>query len=254
MNTEFKDRYFSKKGTIEKQIEAANVYSRVGFEAEAFTHICGYGANVMALFGNQGMIFKVYGNSGSGKSTVLRSTNSVFGEPLPLYPDDTHKFWDYKLKNLNGNCVICEDMHEARNKQKFYKSTISGYKNIRAYLVVASCYGEPDKLEDNVFSYHVGNTLLSKKEISTINQVLDNYGHTGELFYDYILKNPKVIVKLIKLHIKHIKNNCKNNYTWRAQEAIAFVLVAGIISRNMGLHSFDMDRIKDWVYKELIGE
>jgi len=77
------------KGSFEEWKRAFNMYSRPGLEAHAFGALTAFGALLFKFTGLDGAIINViHPDSGTGKSTILRMCNSVYGSPKELMAID----------------------------------------------------------------------------------------------------------------------------------------------------------------------
>jgi antitoxin component HigA of HigAB toxin-antitoxin module len=73
------------KGTLDKWKEVFNMYAVPGMEAHAFGALSGFGSLLFKFTGLDGaMINVIHQNSGTGKSTILRMANSIYGDPKGL--------------------------------------------------------------------------------------------------------------------------------------------------------------------------
>jgi hypothetical protein len=83
--TEFFAEKIHVKGDFEKWKEVFNLYAIKGMEPHAFGALTAFGSPLMKFTGLKGAIINViYEFAGSGKSTILRMCNSVYGMPYEL--------------------------------------------------------------------------------------------------------------------------------------------------------------------------
>ncbi len=84
---------FEPKGDLEKWKKVVNIYNHPGYEDYAFALMMGFGQLLFKFSGYQGALYNLYGDAGSGKSTVLRLIHSIYGTPTEtslLHQDTTN--------------------------------------------------------------------------------------------------------------------------------------------------------------------
>ena len=73
------------EGSYEKWQEVINLYGRPGLEPHAFAVLTAFGAPLFKFTGQSGAIINViHPTSGTGKTTLLHATNSIYGHPKDL--------------------------------------------------------------------------------------------------------------------------------------------------------------------------
>ena len=107
--------YFQPKGSLDRWKEVFELYGREGLEVQAFGALSGFGAPLLKFTGQKGAVINfIHSDSGTGKTTILRMANSIFGDPEMLLgtPDDTDVGKILKIGFLNN---IVNTMDEITN-------------------------------------------------------------------------------------------------------------------------------------------
>jgi hypothetical protein len=97
--------YFEPKGTLEAWKEVFALYGKEGMEVQAFAALTGFGAPLLKFTGQKGAIINlIHRHAGTGKTTVLRMANSIYGHPEELLGtiDDTKVARITKVGILNN--------------------------------------------------------------------------------------------------------------------------------------------------------
>jgi uncharacterized protein (DUF927 family) len=93
------------KGDIEEWKNVIQVYNKPNFEPHAFGFFTAFGAPLIKHLGfNGALINLINSSSGTGKSTVLKMCNSVYGHPDKLLAQETDTFAHkmYRLGVMNN--------------------------------------------------------------------------------------------------------------------------------------------------------
>lgn len=273
--------YFDTRGTLDVWKEVFSLYGKEGLEIQAFAALTGFGAPLLKFTGQKGAIINlIHKHAGTGKTTVLRMANSIYGNPEELLGnvEDTKVARITKVGILNnivntmdeitnlepktfsdlvysfsqGKGKDKSDAHE--NKLRINNTTwrtltltssnASFYDKVGALKSVAD--GEIMRLLEFKVDY------TSKDVISTEygkhmfdHQLNGNYGHAIVPYIQYIICNlEEVKSTLIRVQNK-IDKELKLTSRERNWSAIAAVnITAGLIAHRLGLLvGWDMARI-----------
>lgn len=271
-----------KKGDLAEWRKVFNVYAMPGFEAHAFCALVGFGAPLMALTNQDGVVINAYSKeSGSGKSTTLLAACSVWGDPEGLWisEDDTAQS-RYHRMGVYQNLPICvdevtnmkeEDMSRflfvvtrGKGRNRMSSSANQERTNNTSWKSIVLCSANTNftqKMQADKDGVHgelmrllepkVPETgLLTKDQADSIfGKLNEHYGHAGEVFIQHVMRNmPRVKDELaaeLKLMNAEIGMVGRERF-WAA--AGACIIVGGRLAQESGLHDIDMEAIRDYFY------
>ena len=108
--------WFTPKGSLAEWKRIAAAYDDPKFDLHAFGLLAGFGSTLMALSPENGAVINYYSKrSGTGKTTILRMVNSIFGDPKGLMKDaqDTQLTKVHRMGVLNGIAMCLDEMTNA---------------------------------------------------------------------------------------------------------------------------------------------
>lgn len=271
------------KGTLEEWKAAIDFYNKDGYEDYAFGHLVGYGSLVFAFSGHSGAVVSLVGDSGSGKTTILNSINSIFGHPKNyLTQADTMNAKMNRLGVYKNYPVTYDEITNMDNDElsQFVYSVSQGRSKLRLeqtgnersstnnhWQMIMACTGNAnlvDKLMSHkqdaspevlrVFEYHVKRRDEIKHSAAreVFNKLANNYGHAGDIFIKYMVNHTDEIHALYGKVLAKIEEETQTMQKERFWVAIvASTIVGGIIARKLDLHSFNMNKIFVWAMKRI---
>jgi hypothetical protein len=280
--TEFFAEKVHEKGDIEKWKEVFNLYALKGMEPHAFGALTAFGAPLMKFTGLKGAIINViYEYAGSGKSTILRMCNSVYGMPYELMSIEKDTL-NAKMQQLGVMNNIPNTIDEitnmspkefsdlaygishgrGKNRQKGSENALrinnTSWQNMTLCSANASFYekltalkNSPDGESVRLLEYKIEpNDLIgvAKGKEMFDHQLNENYGHAGEIYLAWLVNNleyAKDLVKKVQARLdKEVQFTSRERY-WSATAACN--IAGGLISRHLGLHEFDMTAVYEWL-------
>lgn len=281
--------WFTPKGSLSEWKRAANMYNDPKYDMLALGLLAGFGSVLMKLSPENGAIINFYSKkSGTGKTTLLRMINSIFGDPKALMKDaqDTHLTKVHRMGLLNGIAMCLDEMtnvtpvelsnllygctqgrardrmEAGRNMERAndltwsQMSVWSGNNNVEDRLgtIKIDPQGEMARVvEIALESIPSGDILDAQK---TFNLVIDNYGHAGDVFLNYVIPNIDAVQEMWNetRDIIYSKSNWTQAERYRIN-ALICIVTAGVILNNLGLLSYDIGRIakKALNYVRVIG-
>jgi len=274
-----------KKGTLAEWVNVVNTYNRVGFEPHAFGHLVGYGSLLFEYQKYEGAIVNLVSpHSGSGKSTVLQTVETMWGrsKDLRMIKSDTLNAKFNRIGVYNSICPtfdeitnideadlseFCYSISQGRAKSRLnatmsesrnhahWKCILLSSSNANLMSKLASNKGDSTAEMMRVFEYYVNETdILSKEEASLIFDKLDsNYGHAGEIFVNYVSENIDEVKELIKgITAKFDKAANVPNRERYWSSIVACSLAGGTIARRLGLCSFDIKSLFNWAVDQTV--
>ena len=274
------DRYvgpFTPKGTLAVWKNIANKYNAPEYDLHAFGVLAGFGSVLMHLSPENGGVVNFFSKrSGTGKTTILKVVNSIFGDPKALMKDaqDTHLSKVHRMGVMNGMPVCIDEMTNARPEEMssmLYGSTQgrardrmkAGENAERVNDIVwklISIWSSNTSIEDRlgtikfdpqgemarVIEIHletpVPNNVLDAQKL--FSQLSDNYGHAGDVFLNYVVSN--------LADVRHIWEQTRDKIyglkPWTQTEryrlnTVICGIAAGIITNHLGLTSYNIGRI-----------
>lgn len=280
--------YMVRSGTFEKWKEVFDLYGRPGLEGHAFAAATAFGAPLLKLSGHKGAIINVlHQHSGTGKTTILHMCNSVWGSPdgLCAKKDDTFASKVFKLGVFNNLPICFDEMSNTEPKQlselSYLISQGSGKDRMKSssnelrinstsWQTIALCSSNHsfyDKLEYlkqtpegemmRIIEFNIDysdaiDTELGKQMFD--HQLLENYGHAGEIYARYLVTNYEEVKKLYAGVQSRIDTILKLTQRERFWSAAAAANITGIyIAARLGLLNWDQSAIFKWACEMILG-
>lgn len=273
--------HMAPQGTLEKWKEVFNLYGRPGLEASAFAAATAFGAPLLRFSGQRGGIINLVNtNSGTGKTTILHMANSVWGNPEKLCAkkDDTFNSKVFKL-GVFCNLPVCFDemsntdpkqlselaylITQGTGKDRMKASTNELRLNHTTWQTIALCssnhsfyekleilkdspQGEMMRIVEYSLDYNSAIDTETGKQMFD-HQLMENYGHAGEIYARYLIKNAEEVKNLFLTIQNKIDTLLKLTQRERFWSAIAAANITGIrIAVHLGLCDWDIARIFKW--------
>jgi hypothetical protein len=214
---------YTKAGTIDGWQKVANHYALEGNEIRAFSLFLSLGAPMFKVYALGGaLVHLTNASSGQGKSTIQKVANSVWGNPVTsmLIKDDTVQS-KYHRMGVVKNMIICMDeltnlhpdevsnlafgatngrgrnrLQASANSERVNNTTwdlpcISSGNN-SLHEVLHSIKANPEGELLRVLELEVlSSDSMTKQETDQVFSIdlLENYGHAGEVIMQYVLDN-----------------------------------------------------------------
>lgn len=279
--------YMVPAGSMEKWKEVFNLYSRPGLEAHAFAAATAFGAPLLKFSGQRGAIINViHPSSGTGKTTILHMANSVWGDPVKLCAkkDDTFNSKVFKI-GVFCNLPVCFDemtntkpdqlselaylITQGTGKDRMKASANELRTNLTSWQTIALCssnnsfYEKLELLKDSpqgevmrIVEFYLDysdaiDTKLGKEMFD--HQLLENYGHAGEIYARYLLAEHEEVKKLYTVIQSRLDTKLKLTQRERFWSATVAANIAGIyIAIRLGLCDWDVSRIFKWACRMIL--
>lgn len=269
-------------GTYEKWQEVFNLYGRPGLEPHAFAALAAFGAPLFKFTGQSGAILNViHPSSGTGKTTILHMCNSVWGHPKDLcaIKEDTANAKTLHLGLLN-NLPFCVDeitnmkpaglsemaynMSQGRGKNRMKASSNELRMNNTTWQTISLCSSNasfyeklgsgyksnPDGEMMRLLEYKIDYSSTLPTDFAKQmfdHQLLENYGHAGVIFIQWVLNNLEEVkntLKVVQLKIDRELKLTQRERFWSAE--VAAILTGGMIARRLKIIDWDLTRIYKW--------
>jgi energy-coupling factor transporter ATP-binding protein EcfA2 len=273
-------------GSMEDWLKIVNVYNQPEFEPHAFGFFTAFGAPLIKHLNLKGAIINLVNNtSGTGKSTVLKMCNSVYGHPeeLMLQWKDTMNSMVHRLGIMNNLPVTIDEItklsgdnfsdlaysiSQGRGKNRMMQHDNAERINATKWGTIALCSSNayfydklaalkatPDGEFMRLLEYRIEVTeALSKEEADTIfNGLYSNYGLAGEPYVQYLVDNLEDAIDTVIQVQQKLDKEVKFTSRERFWSATAACNIAGaLMAKDLGLlGDFDIGRVYRWLVKEL---
>lgn len=274
-------------GTLEAWKEVWALYGRPGMEPNAFAALTAFSAPLFKFFGQKGAILNViHPSSGTGKTTILRMANSIWGHPenMNATKSDTMNALINKIGVFNNICICVDEITnmkpevfseliygitQGRGKDRMEGSTNKLRHNATSWCTEALCSSNasfaqklgsyknaPDGELMRLMEYSIDysdaiETQLAKQMFD--HQLMHNYGHAGPIFIDYAIKNYAEVIETcvaIQKKLDFELGLTQRERFWSA--GCASRITAGLVCVKIGLIDWDMARMYRFA-AELIG-
>lgn len=269
--------WFTPRGSLEEWKQIANAYNAPEFDMHALGLLGGFGSILMNLSPESGGVLSFFSKqSGTGKTTILRMVNSIFGDPKSLMKDaqDTHLTKVHRMGMLNGIAITLDEMTNAapqevssllygctqgraRDRMKASEnaerindliwkmiSIWSSNTSIedRLGLIKSDPQGELARVIEIHLQTPVPDDVLETQKL--FNKLADNYGHAGDFFLRYVIPNLDEVITIWE----QTRDLIYSLRTWTQTEryrlnTLVCCIAAGIVTNNIGLTNFNLKRI-----------
>ena len=271
--------WLSPKGSIDVWKQAAAHYDTPEMDFHAAGVLAGFGSALMHLSPENGGIINFYSKkSGTGKTTILRMANAIWGDPVALMKDAQDKALTkvHRLGVMNGIVGALDEMTNAEptemselvynNTQGRGRDRMEAGRNMervnnvrwkqisiwssnstiedRLMMIKSDPAGELARILEIHLMTPVPSDVLETKKL--FDNLLMNYGHAGDVFMRFVIPNLD--------EAKRIWENTRDNIykmgDWTQTERfklnnVICIIAAGAITNQIGLTSYNIKRILD---------
>ena len=273
-------------GSLKEWQAIAQTYSMEGFEPHAFGFFTAFGAPLIKHLNLKGAIVNLINNtSGTGKSTVLKMCNSVYGHPeeLMLQWKDTYNVKIHRLGIMNNLPVTVDEItkmtgdefsdfaysiSQGRGKGRMKSQDNAERVNLTKWGTVALCSSNAsfqDKLTSlkatpdgelmRLIEYRIEMTdNLSKEQADAIfNGLYSNYGYPGKMYIEYLVANLEDAIDTVKQVQQKLDAEIGFTNRERFWSAVAACNIAGaLMAKDIGIiPDFNIGRVYRWLVQEL---
>ena len=280
---------FRKKGTLKGWKRITQFYNRPSFEEHQFMFALSFGSPLMQFVPNiAGAIYHLTSSeSGFGKTTGMWGGASVWGnhKRLVLHGKDTgNSVWNraeiyknivlyidelsnYPPKEASDFAYAIGD-GEQRNRQSNAGQNIERMRGEEWSLLCGTSANVSllDKMSEyralpkgeaqRVMESTVKKLLFTSEEALTaraLNEdLVNNYGHAGEVFIQHVIQNIDTVRKLVNKNIEKLiieADLTPQNRFWSAQAGATYT--GALIAQHLGLIDWDLDALYRWIIRKL---
>lgn len=270
--------WYTPKGSLDEWKMVADQYNRPEFDMHALGVLAGFGSVLMAKSPESGGVLNYFSKkSGTGKTTILRMINSIFGDPKALMKDaqDTHLTKVHRMGMINGMPLCVDEMTNtspqelssllygctqgrARDRMKAgenaERTNDLTWKGIsvwsgntspedRLNIIKSDPQGELARLVDIHLRTPIPNDVLEAQKI--FNKLNEHYGHAGDIFMRYVIPEWDLEVDRVWTDTRDLIYSVER---WTQTEryrlnVIICAIAAGIITNSLGLTRYNLKRI-----------
>jgi energy-coupling factor transporter ATP-binding protein EcfA2 len=274
------------KGSLAEWQEVANIYNQEGFEPHAFGFFTAFGSPLLKHLNLRGAIINLVNNtSGTGKSTILKMCNSVYGHPdeLMLQWKDTQNAMIHRLGVMNNLPVTIDEItklsgdnfsdlaygiSQGRGKNRMQQHSNAERINLTKWAAMAlassnasfqdklaALKATPDGEFMRLFEYRIEMTdKISKEDADVIfNKLYSNYGHAGQEYIKYLVGNLEDAINTVLQVQQKIDAAIGLTNRERFWSAVVACNIAGaLMAKDLGIiPDFDIGRVYRWAINEV---
>ena len=278
--------YMLPMGNYDDWKKTVNVYNQPGFEPHAFAFFTAFGAPLLKHLNLKGAIINLINNtSGTGKSTVLKMCNSVWGHPeeLMLQWKDTPNSMINRIGVMNNLPVTIDEItkltgdtfsdlaysiSQGRGKNRLKQHENAERINDTKWATIALCSSNAsfyDKLSSlkstpdgefmRLIEYRIEMTNnLGKEEADKVfNEIYTHYGHAGVEYAQHLVANLESAIDTVKQVQQKIDKEVGFTGRERFWSGVAACNIAGaLMAKDIGIiPDFDIGSVYRWVIKEM---
>lgn len=269
--------WFKPQGSIDVWKTVVSAYEPEAFDMHAAGVLAGFGSVLMQISPESGGVLSYYSKaSGTGKTTILKLANSIFGDPKALMKDarDTKLSKVHRMGLLNGIVTTIDEMTnihpdelsdllygstQGRGRDRMHSGTNAERSNKTTWKCI-SVWSSNASVEDKlgtikadpqgelarVLEVHLQtpvptDVLESQKLFNSINT---NYGHAAHEFLSWVIPN----LDTAKDIWNKVRDKLYTQKNWTQTERyklnmVVCIVAAGIITNSLGLTNYNIDRI-----------
>lgn len=271
-------KWFTPTGSLDTWKTIAAQYNKEEFDHHALGLLAGFGSVLMHLSPEDGGMINYYSKkSGTGKSTILRMVNSIFGHPTSLMKNaaDTKLSKVHRMGVMNGMPVTMDEMTnispeelsdftyqttQGRGRDRMQGSSNTERTNNITWKLIAVCssntsfkdklavikadpQGEMARMIEIHLQTPVPSDVLETQKL--FNALSLNYGLAGDVFLRYVVPNLRGAVADT---FNFVRDRIYSKYKWKQTERFALnniicIIAAGLITNYLSLTSFNMNRL-----------
>lgn len=269
---------FRKSGTLAAWSDMTTVFNQPGMEPFAFALLCSFGAPLMKFTGFDGALVSMTGESGVGKTLMLRMAQSVYGyhNDLMMLRDDTKNALISRLgvygtlpltideiTNVDGMELsdLVYRITQGRDKARLTKNAeerkvLNSWNTLALVSTNSSLVDRLGSLKhdasaeiNRVFEYPVAAHPLFQGQTTTALYwcLHENYGTAGEEYIKFLVPN----ISTIKPGLDKVRNLIDGGASIRGEERFwsavaAAAIYGGLVAKKLGLIKFEIAPVMAW--------
>jgi len=281
--------WYHNAGNLEEWKEVYNSYNKNGLEGSAFAALSAFGAPLLKIgTAFNGIFLNVkHNDSGSGKSTILRVINSVWGHPeKPLRaPHDTNNALAQRMGCLNNLPFTIDElsntkpeeisnllyaatqgrgkdrMENNRNANRYNKTT---WSTITVTSGNSSYYGKLRLIKDSPKGelMRCVEYPVSLKDVISVEEgrrlfddvLLNNYGLAWEPYMCAVQQNKEAVIERVRKMATEINKSLNLTSAYRFYSSLGAVnIVGGQVAQEKGLHDYNLKHLYEF-FKDMVSQ
>ena len=265
------------KGTLEEWCKIAKFYDRKGMEAHQLAILLGFASPMLRMLGSidvQGAMINLVSNkSGTGKTTVQKFVNSIFGHPINLLlqksdtlnsrmqwmgmlnsitttqdeitntpPEDVSQMV-YDIPNGRGRHRMESQTNQLRVNNTTWCSFSISSSNSSMYDKLVGLKSTPDGELRRLIEIRILRPLdITKQESDEIlAKMMENFGTAGPMWVKYLMANRQKVLDLMHACIARVDKDMGYDQSDRYHStAFGLAMAAGTLLNEMGILSFNL--------------
>jgi len=280
----------SKKGSYELWKKGISMYEKPGMELRAFAFFCAFGSFLMPFFKQKekSAVVNLYNpESGQGKTSILQAITSVIGNPdigaklinlwgdtensivnrlgymnkLPttvdemtnLQPDNLHELLKFVATGRGKNRLGSGGANKERVNDTTFNLilVVSSNTDFRTVTLARRAKASGDIARFFQMTIDM-DTVYTKEEADEYTSLfIENYGHAGEVYSQYLIQNVDQIKKSLGELQKKIDKEFKIPSPDRKFSVLfAAVFLGAIIAKKLGIHNIPIEPVYEAMAKE----
>jgi hypothetical protein len=272
------------KGTLDEWKRVVNSYGGKGKEARAFLFFAGLGTPFIKFTEKKGIVYSITENeSGTGKTTIQKVINSVWGHPedLMMIKGDTIKA-QFLQMGVYNNIPVCVDevtdmsnestsaiaygISQGRSNNRLKANTnelrvnntrwstssfMSGNSSMHDKISALKATPEAEQLRIIEVEIKSDPTLTKEEADELFETILyNNYGLAGDILMEYSVANLEAVKKLLKETQAKFDREAGLTSKQRFYSAgVATAFTGAILGKQLGIHDIDIAPVWEWAVK-----
>jgi hypothetical protein len=279
---------FEAKGSYQEWRDNLELWNNERFVLQQFAIGMGFGSPLMEFMNtNCGTVSFYNKDSGVGKTALLLAASGIWGDPeqLVLQKDDTYNFKMNRAELMHSLPTGIDEITNMSPKQMselVYQGTsgqqrgrmsqssnVERYRGDRWSLLmmytantsvverISMAKAMPKAEAQRVLECRVERMFdsVQDKEVTDAfeNGLLNNYGHAGIIYVQYIMRNVDACRQLVldvQKRVDKLAELTSENRFWSA--TIAATISGLLIAKKAGLHDFDVQKVFNWAVTDLV--
>lgn len=270
-------------GSLDEWKKTIEVYTRPGWEPYLFGFATAFGAPLFGFGNYSGAIINMMSRSGTGKSTVLKAMNSVYGHPdaLMFSKEDTTRSLYRRIGVYNSLPIAFDEITNIDPKElsdlaytfsqgrERMRLTAAATERKDAYkwqtlMVSTSNSSLHDKLgalkadasaeSVRIYEYRMPDAapMDSVEAKATFDKLYEHYGHAGAVYMQYVLDNRDAVIAQYRKLIDGIFRAAGAPSHERFWVAIVAANITGLmVAQKVGLLKFDPAVLTRWAVNQM---
>ena len=280
-----------KKGSYDLWKKAISVYERPNMELRAFGFFCAFGSLLMPFFKSteKSAVINFYNpESGQGKSTILQTMTSVYGNPamnanliqlwgdtgnavinrmgymnnLPsavdeftkVTADQLHEFLKFMATGRGKNRMESNGKNKERNNDTVFNliCIVSSNTDFKTVIFDKNAKSSGEMARFLQIKIDEDKSMNKEQADEYFDLLFENYGHAGEIYSQWIIANleaVKVALKETQIAIDKAWDITSKERKYSA--TLAAVFLGAKIARQLGIHNIDPLPVQEAVRKAL---